>query len=108
LGENMLASNLEFRSRTFSLWTVQVAGALFYDVGDVFDSFDEVEPKQGAGFGLRVQFPQLGRTVMRVDWGFALTPEASTGNAFEGLVLTFRQAFSVPRLSGTGVRLRDK
>lgn len=100
IGKDVIASNLEFRSRPLQLWTFQLAGALFYDVGDAFDGFDELRPKQGAGFGLRALFPQIGRAVMRLDWGFALTPEASSGSIIEGLVFTFKQAFNTPSLSG--------
>jgi hypothetical protein len=105
IGENLIASNIELRSRTFSLWTFQLGGALFYDVADVFDKGDELQPKQGAGFGLRLLFPQLGRAIMRVDWGFPLTPNAGATSVFDGLVLTFRQAFGVPNPTGTGVSL---
>ena len=105
LGENLIASNLEFRSRPIKLWTVQLGGALFYDVADAFDEFGELRLKQGAGFGLRMLMPMFGRAVMRVDWGFALTPEASTGNPFEGLVITFRQPFTMPSLTGKGIRI---
>ena len=121
IGDNLLGSNVEFRSRAFSLWTVQVGGALFYDVADAFDELGQLRMKQGAGFGLRVLFPQLGRTVMRVDWGFALTenrclradqslacnPGLPT-SPFDGLILTFRQAFAVPRPTATGVRITSR
>ncbi|HZO11834.1 MAG TPA: hypothetical protein VFB62_01195, partial [Polyangiaceae bacterium] len=105
IGEDLIATNVEFRTRTFSVWTFQLAGALFYDAADAFDGFEELRPKQGAGFGVRVLFPQLGRAVMRVDWGFPLTPNAGATSVFDGLVLTFRQAFGVPEPTGTGVRL---
>jgi hypothetical protein len=121
IGDHLLASNLEFRSRALSLWTVQVGGALFYDVGDAFDSFGQLRVKQGAGFGLRVLFPQLERTVMRVDWGFALTEDrclradqsfaCNPGlptSPFDGLILTFRQAFAVPRPTSAGVQITSK
>jgi hypothetical protein len=105
IGESLLASNIELRSRTFSIWTFQLGGALFYDVADAFDGWEELRPKQGAGFGLRVLFPQLGRAIMRVDWGFPLTPNAGATGVFDGLVLTFRQAFGVPEPTGAGVSL---
>jgi hypothetical protein len=112
LGKDALASNLEFRSRPIQIFTFQLAGALFYDVGDAFDGFDDIEPKQGAGFGLRILFPQLERSVMRIDWGFPLSADAvrqveasrgTTYSPFEGLVVTFRQGFGVPQPTGTGV-----
>lgn len=99
-GENFVASNVEFRTRSFLLWSVLVRGALFYDIGDAYD--DELDPKHGAGFGLRVLFPQLGRKVMRLDWGFALSRDAIRDHVrqtqvpwspFQGFVLTFGQVF---------------
>jgi hypothetical protein len=104
LGENLAASNLEFRSRAFQLWTVLVGGALFYDAADAFNGTD-LTVKHGAGFGLRLLFPQLDRSVMRIDWGFALTPDPGVTSPFDGLVLTFSQAFGVPRPTGRVVGL---
>ncbi len=103
IGQHLLSSNLEFRSRPFQLWTFQLAGALFYDVGDAFDSLATLRPKQGAGFGLRLGFPQLERSVMRIDWGFPLTPGVPRTSIVDGLIITFGQAFGVPQLSATGV-----
>ena len=58
---------------------------------------------------------------MRVDWGFALTEnrcERADGSfacdpglptsPFDGLVLTFRQAFAVPRPSPTGIQISSQ
>lgn len=105
IGQNLLASNLEFRSRSLRLWTVQLGGALFYDVADVFDELNTLRPKQGAGFGLRLLLPMFGRSVMRLDWGFALTREFRSGNPFEGLVFTFQQSFGMPRATANGIAL---
>jgi hypothetical protein len=104
IGENLVASNLEFRSRSFKLWTVLVGGVLFYDVADVFDD-GAFDPKQGAGFGVRVLLPQLGRGVIRADWGFALSEDSAPDSLFAGLLLTYRQAFGVPEPSTRGVSL---
>ncbi len=102
-GANFIASNLEFRSRAFSLGTVQLGGALFYDVGDAFDAGSPIVPKQGAGFGLRLLFPQLGRALMRFDWGFPLTRGFAGATAFDGLVITFQQAYLMPSLAAAGI-----
>jgi hypothetical protein len=104
IGENLVVSNLEFRSRSFKLWTVLVGGVLFYDVGDVFDG-DDIDPKQGAGFGVRVLLPQIGRAVIRADWGFALSQDSAPDSLFAGLLLTYRQAFGVPAATTRGVSL---
>jgi hypothetical protein len=104
-GENLAASNLEFRSRSVRLWTVYFRGTAFYDVADAFDD-DELDPKQGAGFGFQLLFPQLERSVLRVDWGFAIFPPPTPPvGPFSGLILTFGQAFATPLLTSTGVSL---
>jgi hypothetical protein len=105
LGKDLWASNLEFRTRALQLWTVQLGGVLFYDAGDAFDGFSDLEVKQGAGFGLRLVFPQLERAVTRIDWGFPLTATPVTGGIFDGLVITFRQAFGMPQVTGREVDL---
>lgn len=103
LGKNMVAVNLEFRSRALQLWTFQVGGALFYDVGDAFDAVGRFRPKQGIGGGLRLGFPQLDRTVMRVDLGFPLTKGLPSASVLDGLVVTFDQAFDMPGVTSQGV-----
>lgn len=100
-GQDLLASNLELRTAALQLWTIQLGGVLFYDVGHAFDGFANLQPRQGAGFGLRLVFPQLERAVTRIDWGFALGPRGE-GSVFEGLVVTFRQAFAMPTLTSRG------
>lgn len=103
VGEEFMAANLEFRSRPIQLWTVQLAATAFYDVGDAFDGWNQWRPKHGAGAGLRLLFPQLGRSVIRADWGFALTPGYRSSSPLEGLLVTFRQAFATPSLNALGV-----
>lgn len=94
IGKDVVASNLEFRSRGFNLLSLQVGGAAFYDVGDAFDGFDDLRLKQAVGFGLRALFPQANRIVFRADWGFPVTPGYDT---FPGsLFITFGQAFGMP------------
>jgi hypothetical protein len=96
IGQNFFAANLELRSRPVEIFTVQVGGVLFFDTGDAFDSLATFRLKHGAGFGLRLLFPQLERTVTRIDWGFPLTPGFVQG-AFPGdIVVTFGQAFPMP------------
>jgi hypothetical protein len=108
VGKDLIASNLEFRSRPLQLGTFQFSGVLFYDVGDAFEGFDELQPKQGAGFGLRALMPQIGRNVLRIDWGFPLTSSVPRGSIFEGLLVTFHQAFDTARISATSVQLTQR
>lgn len=103
LGRNVVSANLEFRSRGFQVSTIQLGGAVFYDVGDAFDDTRSFRPKQGVGAGLRIGFPQLDRTVMRIDLGFPLTATRTPQSWLDGLVFTFDQAFDMPSVSSTGV-----
>ena len=99
IGKDFFAANLEYRSRPFEIFSVDFAGVAFFDTGDAFDDFAKVRLKHSVGVGARVEFPQLERTVMRVDWGFPLT----LGGAGEPLrswpgdiTVTFGQAFGIP------------
>ncbi len=93
IGKDVVASNLELRTRSIEILTAQLGLALFYDVGDAFDGFDHLRLRHGAGVGLRALFPQLDRYVLRADVGF---PLESRAGGRPDLVITFRQAFGVP------------
>jgi hypothetical protein len=68
-GKDLIATNLEYRSRSLDLAAVQIGAAAFYDVGDAFSGFDHLDPKQSIGGGLRIVFPQISRSVLRLDVG---------------------------------------
>jgi hemolysin activation/secretion protein len=99
IGKDLIASNLEFRSRPVQVATLQFAGVLFYDLGDAFNGFESLHIKQSVGAGARLLLPQLDRLVFRVDWGLPLEPPRSSGaraRSFDTLpgsvFLTFGQA----------------
>ena len=93
-GPDALSGNLEYRSRPVSLASIQVAGVLFYDVGDAFVGFDELRPKHSVGVGLRAVFPEIERPVFRLDVGFPVGPNApQVGYAF-----AFHQAVPIPAI----------
>jgi hypothetical protein len=96
-GKDLVASNVEFRSRGIEILSVHFGAAVFYDAADAFDGFDNLELKHSAGFGLRAMFPQAARYVVRADWGFPLSPGYNT---FPGaIIVTFEQAFGMPQLT---------
>ena len=99
-GKDLLVSNLELRTAAVELLSAQLGGALFYDVGDAFNGLEQLRLKQGAGFGVRVLFPQLDRIALRVDWGFPLSEERDSwpGSIFA----TFGQAVPVRAIRRTG------
>jgi len=106
LGESAVAYNVEFRTRPVELWTVQLGGVAFFDAGTAWDEGEPVDLRQGVGLGLRILFPQLDRTVMRVDWGVPLQLEPSLGvdGHLPGeFVVTFKQAFGMPAIAPPGV-----
>jgi len=95
-GENAIVYNLEFRSRPAELWTVQLGGTAFLDAGAVWDKGETPDFRQSIGSGLRIVFPQLERSVMRIDWALPLEldPEVGVTSIFPGrFVVTFEQAF---------------
>jgi hypothetical protein len=107
VGKDFFSANLEYRSRPVEILSVDIAGAAFFDTGDAFNDFSKVLLKHSVGVGARVEFPQLERTVMRVDWGFPLTFPRGPGVVNAGLpkspwpgdiTVTFGQAFSVPTI----------
>src|SRR5262249_19633251 len=89
-GANLAVANVEFRSRPLEVLAVQLGGALFYDAGDAFASFDPLKLNQSRGAGLRVVSPQFQRYVIRIALGIPLTrgPWPSQPD----LVFTFNQA----------------
>jgi len=93
VGSNLFVSNLEFRSRPVQIFSVQLAAVLFYDLGDAFDSFDEVHLKQGMGGGIRFLAPQLDRDVFRIDLGFPVPLDQTGGEV--SVIATFGQAFTL-------------
>jgi hypothetical protein len=93
-GQNLFVSNLEFRSHPIEIFTVQLAGVVFHDMGDAFDQFDKIHLLQGAGAGIRFLAPQLDRDVFRVDVGFPIPANAPHGEI--SVIATFGQAFTGP------------
>jgi len=100
VGKDVVAYNLEFRTRAVEILTLQAGAAVFYDVGDAFDGFGDMRIKHSVGVGLRALFPQLDKMVLRVDLGFPLTPGYVPAQGFPGqIIASFGQAFSVPAVA---------
>jgi hypothetical protein len=96
-GKDVVASNVEFRTRGFSLLSVQLGGVAFYDIADAFNGFANLSPKSAVGFGGRVLFPQFDRIVFRADIGFPLAPHGLLpGVSPYSYYFSFEQAFAVP------------
>jgi hypothetical protein len=97
IGTDVVSSNVEFRTRSFDIFSVQAGAVAFWDAGDAFDGWSDMQIKHGIGVGLRAVFPQFSRHVWRLDWGIPLTRTAATPSPFPGeFVLTFQHAFPLP------------
>jgi len=90
LGRNLVAYNVELRSRPVEILSCQVGAALFFDIGDAFDG-PAIAPKSSTGFGVRGLFPQLDRKVFRLDIAFPMVRSGTQGPV--GFYVAFEQAF---------------
>ena len=100
VGKDVIAYNLEFRSRPVEIFSCQLGGAAFYDVGHAANGWDQLRPRQSVGFGFRVLFPQLDRVVFRGDIGFPLGRPLDPGVPPYTASIAFEQAFAVPSVGG--------
>jgi hypothetical protein len=95
-GPDVVVANVELRSPSVDILTVQVGAGLFYDVGDAFDGFDHLSLRHGVGGGLRFVIPQIDRAVFRVEVGVPLNRNDPAGETT--IVAQFRQAFPLPSI----------
>ncbi len=101
VGKDLVTSNVEYRTASVDLAAVQVGAAAFYDVGDAFSGFDRIRPKQSVGGGLRIVFPQIDRSVLRLDVGVPLTDGPRPADVPPvSLFLAFHQAVGLPVVGG--------
>jgi hypothetical protein len=107
VGANVLAYNVEARSRPVQLLSCELAGIAFYDVGDAYTAAARFQPYQSVGVGVRALFPWLDRTVFRADIGFPVTRplDPSTGIPIPpySFLISFGQAFVTPTVAPTPV-----
>jgi hypothetical protein len=101
VGKDAVVYNFEYRSRPVEIFSVQLGGAAFYDVGHVANGIDHLHPRHSLGVGFRILFPQLDRLVFRGDIGFPVAPpQRDPGVSAYTLSVAFEQAFSVPSVGG--------
>jgi outer membrane translocation and assembly module TamA len=97
VGPNLVVGNVVIRSRPLDILSVQVGAVAFYDVGDAFLDWDRSVLHHGAGAGLRFVFPQVERTVFRIDVGVPLGPPSAAAETT--VVAQFRQAFPMSQVA---------
>jgi hypothetical protein len=103
VGKDVVVYNLEFRARPLEVLSCQLGAAAFVDVGHVANGWDRLHPRQSAGLGFRVLFPQLDRVVFRGDIGFPLQRPLDAGVPPFTVSIAFEQAFAVPSVGGRTV-----
>lgn len=91
-GNNILQTNLEYRSPSLRVFRTRLGFAAFHDMGATFQLGDLPEPQHSVGVGLRLLFLSTNRDVIRVDYGI---PVGGLRSGFQyGLVTAgFGQAF---------------
>ncbi len=106
-GKDFIVYNAEFRSRPVEILSCQLAAVAFFDAGDAFNGWSDLQPNQSIGVGLRALFPQLDRGVFRADLGFPLERpiDASTNQPIPpfAFLLSFGQAVNVPTVAPVAV-----
>ena len=91
-GEDLLRTNLELRTLSLGWWIFRTGLVAFYDTGDAFDSFDDLEVIHSVGLGARILIVSMNRNVLRLDYAVPLNGPMV---GFESGVFTagFDQAF---------------
>lgn len=72
IGGSAVTGNVEYRTLPLDIWSVQLGGVAFYDVGSVYQALRSAAVHHAAGLGLRLLFPQVNRDVFRFDFGVPL------------------------------------
>ena len=102
VGPNLLAYNVEFRTRPVDIFSTEVGAIAFYDVGDAYGNGDRFQPYQSVGVGLRGLIPWLDRTVFQLDFGVPverpINPATGARIAPYNFVVSFGQAFPTPTI----------
>jgi hypothetical protein len=102
-GKDVVNLNVEFRTRSIDVWTLQLGLVGFYDVGDAFNGLSLLHPYESVGVGARALFPQLDRLVVRLDVGFPMGDGARLpGMTPASFFIALSQAFGTPGIGPGG------
>jgi hypothetical protein len=71
-GGDRLQNNIEYRSTPLLWSSLHLGGVIFYDSGSVHYNWESLVWKQSLGIGTRILFPQLNRSVFRIDFAMPL------------------------------------
>lgn len=90
-GTQSWSGNLELRTLPFSFQTAHLGAVAFLDLGDTFNSLEQISTHASIGLGIRALFPQFNRQVIRVDLGVPL--EKLTHQNPSYIIVQFGQTF---------------
>ena len=91
IGGGVSRNNFEYRSPPLRWSFIHLGVATFYEGGSVYEKLSDYEWKHSVGGGLRLLFPQLNRSVFRIDIAKPLSPYPD-GQASPPLVLSIGSA----------------
>ncbi len=81
-GDDLALANVELRSPPVPLWSLQMGGLVFWDVGHAADGLAELDPHHDVGIGARVLIHYLGPALLRADWAFPLSGSSAWPGRF--------------------------
>lgn len=88
-GKDVIAYNIEFRSRPVEILSCEFGLAAFYDVGDAASGVGNLQPLQSVGMGFRALFPQLDRRAFRFDLAFPFDRRMADGTLVSPVAFYF-------------------
>ena len=75
IGASRALANFELRTLPVEWQAVHVGGVVFYDVGSVFQRFQDMQLHHAVGIGIRFLFPQFNRYPFTLDGGMSADPD---------------------------------
>ncbi len=85
-GNNLVNTNLEFRTVSWPLWSLRLGAVAFYDFGAAFDDDTPFQLAHALGIGARIFYLPLSRSVFRIDIGI---PVAGPKSGIKNTLLSF-------------------
>ena len=93
-GTVAVGAHAEIRTAPLAVYSQRFGAILFYDVGHAAGSYDALVPHHDFGVGLRWLIPQLGASVLRIDWAIATDEGPYTRAGLPGRISAgFGQSF---------------
>lgn len=98
-GPDLVAMNMELRTRPLYAMGMAVGGVLFYDAGDTPDDIRKVHLKHSVGVGARLLLPFFDKLAYRLDFALPLDRSQLPASAPRvDFIFAVEQAFAFPEL----------